>query len=153
MLSSNHNLTVPPATLSVCLLLPHALFAQLMRRLKREKSGLRLYLSHIIQSAQSQAVTLPSVSRVTTLYQRSNLNLVRLNARLPSSLWLQLRAIARSRGVSVCYLVSFLLQQDRENEESVETSIKQLQFREILDLAKKTLYRELRIYPWYKLRL
>ncbi len=45
-----------------------------------------------------------------------------------------------------CYLFSFLLQWDSENEEGVGTpTLKRLQFREILDLVRKTLYRELRI--------
>ncbi len=72
--------------------------------------------------------------------------LVRLSMRLPLPLWVQFRAVARSRGVSVCYLFTFLLKQDSKNEEDVGTStLKRLQFREILDLVRKTLYRELQI--------
>ncbi len=146
MISNNHCLGLPLATSPVSLLVPQALFPLLTRRLKREKHSLRLYLSRIVRSAHRHTIVLPSVPRINTLYQRSGLNLVRLNARLPSSLWVQLRAVARSRGVSACCLFSFLLQRDSENEEGVGTStLKRLQFREILDLVRKTLYRELRI--------
>ncbi len=108
---------------------------------------MRSYLSRIIRSAHCQMTALPSAFRVNTLYQQPGLDLVRLNVRLPLALWAEFRALARSRGVSVCYLFTFLLQQDSENEKGVGTPIKQLQFREILDLVRKILYRELRIDP------
>ncbi len=146
MVSSNYNLILPSATLSVCLLVPQSLFSLLASRLKKEKGGLRLYLSRILRSTHGQAIALPSVSRISTLYQRPGLDLIRLNVRLPSSVWAQLRAVARSRGVSVCCLFTFLLKQDNKNKENVEIpTLKKLQFREILDLARKTLYRELKI--------
>ncbi len=45
-----------------------------------------------------------------------------------------------------CYLLTFLLKQDSKNKENVKTlTLKKLQFREILDLVRKTLYRELKI--------
>ncbi len=146
MVSDNYKFALPATTSPVSLLVPQALFPLLMRRLKKEKGSLRFYLSRIALSAQRQAVTLPSVSRINTLYQQPGLDLIRLNVRLPSFLWVQLRAVARSRGVSACCLFSFLLQRDSENEEGVGTpALKRLQFREILDLVRKTLYRELRI--------
>ncbi len=115
---------------------------------------MRFYLSRVIQSAYCQTAALLSASRINTLYQRPGLDLVRLNVRLPLALWAQFRSLARSHGVSVCYLFVFLVGQDSKDKESVETStLKQLQFREILDLVRKTLYRELRIWPCYILRL
>ncbi len=146
MVSNKYCLASPATTSPVSLLVPRALFPLLTRRLKREKYGLRLYLSRIVRSTHGQAIALPSAPQVNTLYQQPGLGLVRLNVRLPLDLWVQFRAVARSRGVSVCYLFTFLLQQDSENEESVGTlTLKQLQFREILDLARKILYRELEI--------
>ncbi len=107
---------------------------------------MRLYFSRIVRSAHGQAIALPSAAQVNTLYQQPGLGLVRLNVRLPLDLWVQFRAVARSRGVSACCLFSFLLQRDSENEEGVGTpALKRLQFREILDLVRKTLYRELEI--------
>ncbi len=146
MISNNYKFALPATTSPVSLLVPQALFPLLMRRLKKEKGGLRFYLSRIIRSAHRHTVVLPSVPRINTLYQRSGLNLVRLNVRLPYSLWAEFGTIARSRGVSACCFFSFLLQRDSENEEGVGTpTLKRLQFREILDLVRKTLYRELRI--------
>ncbi len=146
MVSNNYSLGLPSATSPVSLLVPQALFPLLMRQLKREKCSLRPYLSRIVQSALCRTAIPPSASRVNTLYQRSGLNLVRMNVRLPLTLWAEFRSLARSRGVSVCYLFTFLLQQDSKNEEGVGTpTLKRLQFREILDLVRKTLYRELRI--------
>ncbi len=146
MVSNNHSFALPAATSPVSLLVPQALFPILMRRLKREKCGLRLYLSRFIRSAHRHTVALSPISRVNTLYQRPDLDLVRVSVRLPLSLWAEFRSLARSRGVSVCYLFTFLLQQDSENEENVGTpTLKRFQFREILDLVRKTLCRELRI--------
>ncbi len=154
MISNNHSFALPAATLPVCLLVPQDLFPLLMCRLKREKCSTRFYLSRIIQLAQHRSVTLPFASRVNTLYQRTGLGLTRLTVRLPLALWAQFRSLARSRGVSVCYLFTLLMEQDNKNNKSVETStLKQLQFREILDLVRKTLYRELKTWPNYILRL
>ncbi len=148
MVSNNYSLGLPSATSPVSLLVPQALFSLLASRLKREKGGLRLYLSRLLHLAQCQTANLPSAPRVNTLYQLPGLDLVRMNVRLPSSLWIQLRSLARSRGVSICYLFTFLLKQDNKNKENVETpTLKKLQFREILDLVRKTLYRELKIDP------
>ncbi len=142
MVSNNHSFALPAAASPISLLVPQIL----MCRLNRKKCSLRLYLSRLLHLAQCQTANLPSASRVNTLYQLPGLDLIRLNVRLPLSLWAQFRALARSRGVSACYLFTFLLKQDNENQKNVRTpTIKQIRFREILNLIKKTLHRELRI--------
>ncbi len=154
MSSNNYSFIIPSATSPASLLLPERLLQLLASRLKRENCSLRLYLSRLLHLAYCQSPDLPSISRTNTLYQRSGLSLVRLNVRLPLTLWAQFRSLARSRGVSACYLFTFLLQQDSKDKENVGTlTLKQFQFREILDLTRKTLYRELKTWPRYILRL
>ncbi len=123
-----HNLAFPSTAVS--LLVPQALLQLLASQISRHNSclstnyrqaGLRLYLSHLINSAQrSSPSDLPFASKANTLYQQPGLDLVRLNVRIPLSLWCQFRALARSRGVSICYLFVFLLEQDGKESESIK---------------------------------
>ncbi len=66
MVSDNYKFALPATTSPVSLLVPRTLFPLLMRRLKKEKFGLRFYLSRIIRSAHRHTIVLPSAARVNT---------------------------------------------------------------------------------------
>ncbi len=147
MSTITHNFAIPSTTLPVSLLVPDKQSYLLAKRLKKRNVSLRSYLTHRINTALCGTISVPPpISNVNTLYQRPGLNLIRLSVRLPASLWCQFRSLARSRGVSVCYLFVFLIGQDNENEKIVGTTTpEQMQFQEMLNLVRKILRRKLQI--------
>ncbi|MGJ4753450.1 DUF1564 domain-containing protein [Leptospira kmetyi] len=139
----------------VTLLIPQSFYDGLARK---EQLGFGRRISYLLRTYSKFISAYPRLNDTasSTLYQKNEGKLKKLNVRIGTGLWSMLGALAQAHGVSRCYLFNFLLYLDRVGvDDSIVKALKEgvPTFHDVyryiwqLDLTSNTISRALEFTP------